>query len=96
MSGLWARLTDPGSIRSLVLAIFMFKGVTLEPGTADVIANTVIGGIALISAFMKPKAVVPVEAVTAQVNQAAAVVQDAAQTAAVAAQKLEGVLGTNK
>lgn len=94
--GLKTRFTDPGSIRSLVLAIFMFKGIVLDPGVADVIVNTVVGGIATLSFFMKPKAVVAVEAVTAQVNQAAAVVKDAAADAATAADKLQGVLGNTR
>lgn len=88
LKGLFDRMSDPGSIRSLVLAIFMFKGLAIDDGTADAIANGVIGIIAAGSFFMKPKAVVAVVPAT-QVTEAASDIQDAAS-------KLQGVLGTTR
>jgi hypothetical protein len=77
-SGLINRLTDPGSIRSLVLFLFMVKGAVPVDATVDLITNAVIAGIAGVSFLMKPKApvaVVPVPAAVAEATVGGTVVE---------------------
>lgn len=91
---LLARLQEPGSIRSLVLFLFMVRGQVPVDSSVEEITGWILAAIALISFLMPEAPKVDANKVVEAVDKAQDLVQDAkalTNTAAVNLQSAQAV-----
>lgn len=74
LAPLWTRLKDPGSIRSLVLVLFLFKGQAVNDVAVQGIVDFILMVIGTVSFFMQPATSVSAAATIQAAHNAATTV----------------------